>query len=72
MSLSCALRDHLDLQRIGHAGLFEIGAEDAVDQADGRKVLHAGEAQRLQLIEEDIHVAERIGAVDAGEHRRLA
>ena len=64
------LRDHLDLQRIGHASFFQIGAEQAVDQADGREVLHAGEAQCLQLVEEDIHVAERIGAVDAGKHRR--
>jgi hypothetical protein len=64
-------RDHLDLQRVGHAGLFEIGAEDAVDQADGRKILHARKAERLQLIEEEVHVAEGICAVDAGEHRRL-
>ena len=66
------LGDHVDLQRVGHSGLFEIGAEDAVDQPDGRKVLHAGKAERLQLVEEEVHVAERVGAVDAGEHRRLA
>ncbi len=30
------------------------------------------EAERLQLVEEDVHVAERIGAVDAGQHRRVA
>ena len=34
------------------------------------EVLHPGEAQHLQLIEEDVHVAEGIGAVDAGEHGR--
>ena len=66
------LGDHVDLQGVGHAGLFEIGAEHAVDQPDGRKVLHAGKAERLQLVEKDVHVAERIGAVDAGEHRRVA
>ena len=65
------LRDHVDLQRVGHAGLFEIGAEDTVDQADGRKVLHARKAQHLQLIQETIHVAEGVGAIDAGQHRRL-
>src|SRR5581483_2245677 len=64
------LGDHVDLQRIGHAGFLQIGAEDAVDQPDGREALHAGEAERLQLIEEHIHVAEGIGAIDAGEHRR--
>ena len=62
-------RDHFDLQRVRHAGLFEIGAEDPVDQAYGGEVLNAGKAQRFQLIEEDVDVAERIGSVDAGEHR---
>ena len=51
-SLACALRDHVDLEPIAHAGLLEIGAEGAVDEADGRKVLHAGEAERLQVVEE--------------------
>ena len=37
---------------------------------DGREVLHAGEADRLHLVEEHVHQAERIGAVHAGEHRR--
>src|SRR6266851_5313820 len=40
--LGACFGDHLDLQGVGHAGLFEIGAKDAVDQSDGRKVLHAG------------------------------
>ena len=64
------LGDHFDLQRIGHAGFLEIGTEDPVDQADCRKILHAREAERLQLIKEKVHVAERVGAVDTGEHRR--
>ena len=46
-------------------------AERAVDQADGREVLDAGEADPPQLVEEDGHQPERVGAADAGEHRRL-
>jgi hypothetical protein len=46
-------------------------AEHAVDDPDGREVLHPGEAQRLQLVEEDVHDHERVGAVDAGEHGRV-
>ena len=34
------------------------------------KVLHAGEAEPLSCVEEDVHQAERVGAVDAGEHGR--
>ena len=49
-----------------------FGAEDAVDQADGGEVLDAVEAHRLQLAQEDRHDAERIGAADAGQHRRVA
>ena len=64
------LGDHVDLKCIGHSGLFEIGAEDTVNQPDGWKILHAGKAQRLQLVQEKVHVAERVGTVDAGEHRR--
>ena len=37
------LPDHVDLEPVAHAGLFEVRAERAVDQADGREVLHAGE-----------------------------
>ena len=36
--------DHVDLEAEAHAGLFEVGPERAVDQADGREVLHAREA----------------------------
>ena len=45
--------------------------ERAVDQADGREVLDAAEADPPQLVEEDGHQPERVGAADAGEHRRL-
>ena len=62
------LGDHVDLQRIGHSRLFQIGAEDAVDQPDGRKVLHAGKAQRLQLEETGMSYALGSGMIDAGGH----
>ena len=56
---------------VAHAGLFEVLAEHAVDQPDGREVLHPGEAEPLQLRQEDLGHVERIGGVDAGEHRRV-
>ena len=46
-------------------------AHVAVEEADGREVLDAGEAQRAQLLEEQLRDDERVGAVDAGEHRRV-
>ena len=69
--LGASKGDHFDLERVGHAGLFEIGAHDPVDQSDGRKVLHARKAETLEVVEKRIEEAKRIGAVDAGEHRRL-
>ena len=65
------LPDHVDLEAVAHAGLLEALAHDAVEQPDRRKVLHAGEAERRQLGEELRHQHERVGAVDAGEHRRV-
>ena len=62
--------DHIHLQPVGHAGLFEVGAQGPIDQADRGEVLHPGEADALHLIQEHAHLAERVGAVDAGEHRR--
>ena len=61
--------DHVDLVAVAHAGLLEVRTEDPVDEPDGREVLHAGEADLLDLPEEVGHDAERIGAVDAGQHR---
>jgi len=46
--------DHLDLKRIGHAGFLEIGAKQAVDEPDGREILHACKAQTLQFIKKGI------------------
>ena len=65
------LADHVDLEPEAHAGLLEALAHDAVEEADGRKILDAGESHRLQLGEELRHQHEGIGAVDAGEHRRV-
>jgi len=47
--LAMRTRDDLHLMVESHARLFEIGAEDAVDQPDRRKILDAGKAERLQL-----------------------
>ena len=44
--------DHVDLEPVAHAGLLEVGAEDAVDEAHGGEVLHAGEAELAQLAQE--------------------
>ena len=41
--------DHVDLEAVAHAGLFEIPAERAVDEAYSGKILHAGEADFLQV-----------------------
>ena len=56
---------------VAHPGLFEVLAEHPVDQPDGREVLHAGEAEPLELGEEHLGQVERIGAVDAGQHGRV-
>ena len=57
---------------VAHPGLLEVLPEGAVEQADGREVLDAGEADPLQLVEEDGHQPERVGAADAGQHGRVA
>ena len=49
--------DHVDLEPVAHAGLLEVGAEHAVDQADGREVLHAGEAELGQSPQEGVERA---------------
>ena len=62
--------DDVHFELIAHAGFLEGLPHVAVEQADGRKVLHAGKAERLQLFEEEAGNDERVGAVDAGEHGR--
>ncbi len=64
--------DHLHLFVVAHAGRFQVGAEVAVEQADGGEVLHAGEAHLLELLQEDGHQPEGIGAADARQHRRAS
>ena len=49
----------------------KLCAHRAVEQADGRKILDAGKTHRLQFGQELRHQHERIGAVDAGQHRRV-
>ena len=63
--------DHLHLEPVAHAGLLQIGPDPAVEETHGREVLHAREAQRLQLVEEVVEEAERVGAVHPGQHRRV-
>ncbi len=60
--------DHVDFVAKAHTGFFEVLAKETVDEPDGRKVLHAGKTERLQLIEVMVHNHERIGAVYAGKH----
>ena len=67
---SCSA-DHLNLELEAHPGLLEHLAEVAVDHAHRREVLHAGEAELLELAEEARHGAERVGPVDPCEHRRV-
>ena len=67
--MRCA--DHLDLEAVAHPGLLEVLAEQAVDQADRREVLDAGEAELPELAQEHGHEPERIGPADAGEHGRV-
>ena len=64
--------DHVDLEAVAHAGLLEGGAHGAVEEADGGEVLHAGEAEVLQLAQEGVEEEEGVGAVDAGEDRGVA
>jgi hypothetical protein len=45
-------RHQLDLEAVAHAGFLEIGAEGAVDEADGGKVLDPGKAQADEALQE--------------------
>ena len=64
------LRNHVDFELVAHPGLFERLAHVAVEEPYRREVLDAREPHRLQLLQEEPHQDERVGAVDAGEHRR--
>jgi hypothetical protein len=50
MVLDASKRDHFDLDRVGRDCLFEIGSHDPVDQSDRREILHAREAETLEVI----------------------
>src|SRR6478735_5799289 len=63
--------DEVDLEAVAHPGLLEVLPERAVEEPHGREVLHARESDPPQLVEEDVHAPERIGAAHAREHRRL-
>ena len=58
--------DHGDFGGVGHARLFEVLAEIAVDEADGGEVLDAGEAEVAELTQEGGDGAEGVSAADAG------
>ena len=45
--------DHVDFLAEAHVRAFELHAEAAVDQAHGREVVDAGEAQRVELAAAD-------------------
>ena len=61
-------RDAIDLRGEAHSRLFEVGAEEAVDQADRREVLNAGETHLLEFAEEQVADQEGIGSTDPGQH----
>jgi hypothetical protein len=63
--------DHLDFEVVAHSGLFEIGPELPVVKADRREVLDTGETDLFNLAQEVRHLAERVGAADTCQHRRL-
>ncbi len=63
--------DHVDFKPIAHAGLFKVLAEHAIKQANRRKILHPGKAQRLQVIKQMIHDRKGIRAVHPRQHRRM-
>jgi len=67
-----SLADHVHFQAVAEARLLAVGADSPVEEANGREVLDAVEAHRLQLAQEDGHQTERIGAVDAGQDRCVA
>ena len=62
--------DDVHFELVAHAGFLERLPHVAVEEAHGRKVLHAGKAERPQLVEEESGNDERIRAVHAGEDGR--
>ena len=65
------LMDHVDLERVRHARLLKVLAERAVDEADSGEILHAAEADVLELSQEARHDAERVRATHARHYARV-
>ena len=62
------LADEINLKAVAHPGLFQVGAEEAIDQPDGREVLDAVKAHCLDLAEKGGHQAEGIGATNSRQY----
>src|SRR5579884_1344269 len=63
--------NHVHLESVAHAGLFQALPKAAINQADCREVLHTAEARRLDLAEEELHHTEGVRPTDAGQHWRV-
>jgi hypothetical protein len=63
--------NHVDLETEAHAGLFEVLPERAVEQTHGREVLHPGEAEPPEFVQERAHQPEGIRAAHPGEYRSV-
>lgn len=59
---------HFHFLVIPHAGLFEVGAHAAFKQADCREVLHARITDLFYLLQEIVHIFERVGSVHARQN----
>ena len=65
------LADHVHLERVRHARLLQVLAERAVDEADSGEILHAAEADVLELSQEARHDAEWVRATHARHYARV-
>ncbi len=61
-------RNGFDFLIVAHSGTFQVGAEITIDQPRW-EILHAGEANILELLEEDGEETKRVSAIDPGQHR---
>ena len=63
--------DHGHLLVVAHTRLLEIRAKDPVNQADSGEILHATEADVLELSQEARHDAEWVRATHARHYARV-
>ena len=63
--------DHLDFEVETHARLLQNLPEIPVDHPHGREVLNPVEPRFLELLQENGHQPERIGAAYARQHRGI-